>query len=156
MKSKQGWYRVRNPDKFIIPLDEHMESTKIIKDQIFIQYKSKLELRFMQYCDINPKVNKFSLEPFPIQYIKPTDGKVHRYYIDFFIIINDVKILIEIKPFQQTKPPVKPKTFTGKKVLNYKRDLETYYINCAKWQAAEEFVQKKGFKFLIITDKELY
>lgn len=153
--SKHGWYRLRNQEKFIMPLDEHMDSTKIIKNNIFIQYKSKLELKFMQYCDINPNIDKFSLEPFAIQYIKPTDGKIHRYYIDFFIIIKNVKILVEIKPYQQTQFPVKPKTFTGKKVLNYKKELETYYINCAKWKAAKEFVEQKGFKFIILTDKEL-
>lgn len=153
--SKQGWYRLRHKEKFIMPLDEHMESTKKIKDDIYIQYKSKLELKFMQYCDINNKIDKFSLEPFAIQYVKPTDGKYHRYYIDFFIIINGIKCLIEIKPYEQTHPPIKPKKLTGKSVLNYKKQLETWYINQAKWKAAQQFVLQKGFKFIIITDKEL-
>lgn len=153
--SKRGWYRLRNTEKFIMPLDEHMESTKLINDDIYIQYKSKLELKFMQYCDINQKIDKFSLEPFPINYIKPTDGKYHRYYIDFFIVIKGIKCLVEIKPYNQTIPPKKPKKLYEKSIINYRKQLETWYINNAKWAAAREFTGKKNFKFIIITDKEL-
>ena len=81
--SYKGWYKLQCPEKFIKPLDEFMESYQ----DGYILYKSRLEQKFMVYCDINKHVTKFSLEPFAINYIKPTDGKVHRYFIDFFNFI---------------------------------------------------------------------
>ena len=85
MKSHKGWYRLLYPEKFIRQLDETMNSMKITNDGIFIEYKSSLELKFIRYCEMNSNITKYSLEPFPIQYIKPTDGQFHRYYIDFFV-----------------------------------------------------------------------
>ena len=34
-------------------------------------------------------------------------------------------------------------------------EQKTYVINTAKWQAAEKWANKKGYKFIIITEKEL-
>ena len=64
---KQGWYRLLNPEKFIKPIDELMSSYK----DGHVNYKSSLELKAIRYCDWNSSVNKWSLEPFAIQYLKP-------------------------------------------------------------------------------------
>lgn len=149
---KQGWYRLLNPEKFIRPIDELMKSYK----EGHVNYKSSLELKAIRYCDWNSNVNKWSLEPFAIQYLKPTTGKFHRYYIDLVIEFNNSeKFLVEVKPFSQTKPPTKPGKLTNKSKLNYSRNLETWLINQAKWAAAKEFCKTNGFKFIILTEKEL-
>lgn len=150
-KSKKGWYKLSHPEKFIRPIDETMESTKRIKDGFCIQYKSMLERRAFVYADINPKVKYFSIEPFAIKYIKPTDNKLHRYYIDLFIeFINGSKFLIEVKSYHETQQPQpckNPKT--------YKKQVETYLINQAKWNSAREFAKQKDLKFIILTENEL-
>lgn len=149
---KQGWYRMLNPEKFIKPIDELMKSYK----DGHVNYKSSLELKAIRYCDWNSNVNKWSLEPFAIQYLKPTTGKFHRYYIDLVIEFNNSeKFLVEVKPFSQTKAPTKPRKLTDKSKLNYARNLETWLINQAKWTAAKEFCRVNGFKFIILTEKEL-
>ena len=149
---KQGWYRLLNPEKFIKPIDELMKSYK----DGHVNYKSSLELKAVRYADWNKDVVKWSLEPFPIQYLKPTTGKVHRYYIDLVLEFrNSEKFLVEIKPHSQTKPPTKPRKNTPKAQLNYARGLETYLVNQAKWDAAKSFGKTNGFKFIILTEKEL-
>lgn len=149
---KQGWYRLLNPEKFIKPIDELMKSYK----DGHVNYKSSLELKAVRYADWNKDVVKWSLEPFPIRYLKPSTGKFHRYYIDLVLEFrNSEKFLVEIKPFSQTKPPVKPRKNTPKAQLNYARNLETYLINQAKWAAAKSFGKTNGFKFIILTEKEL-
>jgi hypothetical protein len=147
----RGWYKLTNPNKFVRPLDETMQSTKITNDGLYIQYKSLLERKMFVYADLNPKVKHFSIEPFPIEYIKPTDNRVHRYYIDVFIeFTNGSKVFVEIKPYCETVIP--PKTSNSDK---YKKRLITYMINQAKWKSAKEFAKNKGCEFVVITEKEL-
>lgn len=123
-----------------------MQSTKVTKDGIFIEYKSSLEFKFLKYCEINPHILKFSLEPFPIRYTSPKDGKVHRYFVDFIVHFDTGDtVLVEIKPFSQT---VKPKS-------KDQDDWLTYAINLAKWKAAKSFAQDHKMKFIVITEKEL-
>ena len=155
MKSHKGWYRLLYPEKFIRQLDETMNSMKITKDGIFIEYKSSLELKFIRYCEMNSNITKYSLEPFPIQYIKPTDGQFHRYYIDFFVEFkNGAKFLVEIKPYSQTKPP---KVSSKRQMLteSLKKKMDTYLINQAKWDAARKFCFNNGMSFIVLTEKEL-
>ena len=155
MNNRVGWYKLVYPEKFIKQLDEHMQSMKIQEDGIFIEYKSSLELKFIKYCEMNSNVVKFSLEPFAIKYIKPTDGNFHRYYIDFYVEFkNGCKFLVEIKPYSQTKKPVLRKS-NCKAAMRYQNELITYYINQSKWKAAKEFALKRNLRFVVITEKEL-
>lgn len=146
VKSYKGWYKLVNGDKFIQPVDETMQSTRQTDMGTFILYKSLLERRAFVYADLNPKVRYFSIEPFAIEYVKPTDNKVHRYYIDLFIEFkNGKRFIIEIKPYNQTVLPKKKNAY----------ELETYMINQAKWESAKEFAKQKNLKFIILTEREL-
>jgi hypothetical protein len=149
--NKKGWYKIKNISKFIIPIDEHMCSYK----DGFIQYKSSLEKNAIIYFDKNPNIIKFSLEPFPIKYIKPTDNKIHRYYIDFYVEFKNKKFLIEVKPYKQLFEPIKPLKNTKKAQVNYKKSLMTWAINLAKWKAAKEFCLKNNMEFIFLTEKHL-
>lgn len=154
--SKKGWYKIQNVEKFIKPLDEYMESTKRNDSGTFIQYKSRLERIAFHYADINPKIKYFSIEPFFISYIKPTDNKVHRYYIDMFIeFVTGDKFLVEVKSFNETQAPQKPKNKSNKYMSVYKDRLEIYLTNSSKWRSAEQFAKSKNMKFIILTEKEL-
>lgn len=155
-KYHQGWYPLTNPQKYIKPADGYMKSTKLYEGKIFIQYKSSLEKNAIKYADLNPKVAKWSQEPFCIQYIKPLDNKAHRYFIDMFIeFVNGSKVIIEIKPYSQTIAPKKPKKMTQKQIINYKEEVMTYIVNKAKWESANKFAVSKGMKFIILTEQQL-
>jgi hypothetical protein len=154
--AKKGWYKVINSEKVMIPQDDHMKSFRINENKVELNYKSSLEYKAIKYADYNKHVVKFSLEPFAIKYIKPTDGKYHRYYIDLFLEFSSGdKLIVEIKSKSETLPPKKPKKTTNKSTKNYQKALMTYSINMAKWTAAREFAEKNKIKFVILTEEQL-
>lgn len=151
-KSKKGWYKLVHPEKFLKVLDETMQSSK----DGFVEYKSSLELKFLRYCDLNKFIKNYSVEPFPIPYIKPTDGKVHRYYIDFYVeFMSGHKVLIEIKSFHETQKPQKPKKITPKTMQDFNDAIQTYVINMSKWKACKEFADSHDMRFMVLTEHEL-
>lgn len=155
-KSHKGWYALQHPEKFIKPLDEYMESYTVQNGVSYIQYKSMLERIAFRYADMNPKIKRFSIEPFNIKYIKPTDNKQHRYFIDMFLeFITGDKFIVEIKSKGETQPPKKPKVLNGKNVKYYKNSIETYLVNQAKWKSANEFAKQQNMKFIILTEDQL-
>jgi hypothetical protein len=126
------------------------------ESEMSVEYKSSLELSGFKYADFNKNIVKWSVEPYPIRYIKPTDNKSHRYYIDMLVQFKDgTKFLVEIKPKAQTLPPKKPVKVTQKTIKRYKNEIITYNINQAKWNAAIEFGKVNGTIFTILTEKEL-
>lgn len=139
-KYKQGTYRPRNPDKFI-------GSTAT--------YRSGLELKFFRFCDYNPNIVKWASESVVVPYISPIDGKVHRYFVDNYVVIKEgnilKKYLVEIKPYKQTLPP--QTKYRKREHLLYEQNM--WIVNQAKWTSAQEYCKKKGLNFLIITEKEL-
>lgn len=150
--SYKGWYQLLNPNKFIKPIDEYMQSYK----DGHVNFKSRLELKAIKYADFNKHIISWSIEPFNIKYVKPTDGKIHRYFIDLFLEFSSGdKFIVEIKPKSETLPPKKPTKNTQKASMNYQLALQTYSINQAKWKAAEEFAALNKMKFIILTDEEL-
>lgn len=157
--AKQGWYKLLNQDKLILPTLESqsvMKSFKVQDDKYLINYKSSLELACLRYCDYNKHIVKFSLEPFAIQYLKPTDGKTHRYFVDFYIEFSTGdRFLVEIKSFSETIPPQVPKKKSQKAILNYNNSLQTFAVNTAKWDAAKKFAANQKMKFIILTENEL-
>lgn len=148
---KQGWYRLKNPSKFLKPLDEYMNSYV----DGYVNFKSSLEEKAFKYQDMQSNIIQWSIEPFQIPYLKPSTGKIHRYYVDMVIITPDKKYLVEIKPKSQTAPPKPPKTQTLRSVKRYHSDLQTFKINQSKWDAQVQFQKEHGFEFIIFTENEL-
>lgn len=119
-------------------------------------YRSGLELKFFRFCDHSKNVVKWGSENIIIPYRNPLDDRLHKYYVDNYVVINEddqlKKYCIEIKPYSQTK---KPQTkYKKKSHLIY--ESKQYITNVAKWKAAREFCKKRGYEFLIITEKELF
>ena len=130
---------------------------KYIGDINNITSRSSWELKFMKWADHNPSVLKWCSEEIIILYLSPVDGRQHRYFTDFAIIVDrgegvTQKYLIEIKPEVQTLPPKRGKRTTNK----YTESLATYAVNLSKWQAATEFCKRQGMHFMILTEKHLY
>lgn len=119
-------------------------------------YRSSWELKFMKYCEYNDNILEWGSEEIYIPYVSPIDGKVHRYFPDFYIKMKDktgkiTKYLIEIKPRQQVIGPQVQKKMTKR----YLSEVMTYAVNQAKWKAAKEFCEDNMWQFMILTEKEL-
>ncbi len=119
-------------------------------------YRSSWELKFMRWCDFNPSVLEWGSETVIIPYRSPVDNIIHRYFVDFYMKIQDkdkniLKYLIEIKPERFTKPPPIPQ----KQNKRFIQEVFNYGINQSKWKAASSFCDNKGWKFLVLTEKDL-
>jgi len=141
--SYKGYFKPKYPKKY------KGNPTNII-------YRSLYELKLMSYLDKNSNVLEWASEEFFIPYKSPIDGKVHRYFPDFWIKkvnkegLTEV-IVIEVKPQKQTVPPTPQKNITKR----YLYEVHTWGVNQAKWEAANKYCANKSWKFLIATEKEL-
>ena len=139
----KGRYTPKNPKKY--KGDYHN-----------IVYRSLWERKFMVYCDNSDNILEWGSEEIIIPYLSPWDGKLHRYFPDFYIKVrqasgNIKKFIIEVKPKKQTKPP-KPVHRKTKKWLN---EVKTYSINEAKWKSASKWCSDNDMEFKILTEEEL-
>ena len=119
-------------------------------------YRSLWERKFMEYCDKNAKILEWGSEEIALPYISPHDSRVHRYFPDFYIKVQEntgkiKRYLIEVKPLKQTTKPKKPKRQTK----GYIREAFEYARNQAKWKAAREYCADRMWEFKVITEKEL-
>ncbi len=140
--SYKGIYKPENPKKYI-------------GNANMIVYRSLWERKLMVYCDKNTKVTKWASEEISIPYYNPVKKRMAKYFPDFYMEVvtkenKKEKILIEVKPLKETKPP------------QYKRRTKNVLIaeamysqNQAKWNAAREFCLDQGWEFKIMTEKEL-
>ena len=120
-------------------------------------YRSSWERKFFYWCDKNPNVVAWGAEEVIVPYKSPVDGKMHRYFVDNFVVINEGNVqkryLIEIKPKIQTVAPVPSKRKKQKTVLY--ENLQ-WSVNQAKWDSAKKWASQKGVEFLILTEDELF
>ena len=121
-------------------------------DPTNIIYRSLWERKFMVWCDRNINVEEWGSEEIIIPYISPVDGRVHRYFPDFYVRARTktggkTRLIIEVKPLKQTQTPKKQQRRT-KKYLN---EVRTYAVNDAKWKAAREYCKDRQMVFMILT-----
>ena len=139
-----GYFKPKNPQKY------RGNPTNIV-------YRSLWERKFMVFCDNNPSILEWGSEEVIIPYRCPTDGRVHRYYPDFYIKVREksgklTKYIIEVKPKKQTKPP----HAKDKRTAAYRRAVLTFAKNRAKWNAAQDFCEDRQMNFLILTEDHLF
>lgn len=144
MAFKQGFFKPKNPAKY------KGDATQIV-------YRSGWELRLMSYFDMHEDVIWWSSEEKIIPYRSPVDNKIHRYFPDFLINIKNKEgktetVMIEVKPKSHTKEPKRPSKVTKK----YINEVFTYGVNQNKWKAAEEFCADRGWRFMIMTEEEIF
>ena len=122
-----------------------------------IIYRSLWERKVMVYCDKNDAIIEWGSEEVIVPYLSPMDGKIHRYFPDFYMKVRQAdgstkKFIIEVKPKSQCKQPVKnPKRRTTK----WFNEVKTFAINQAKWKSAKEFCEDKGMEFKIFTEDQI-
>lgn len=141
--TRRGFFVPNNPAKY------EGDVTNIV-------YRSKIELRLMKYLDSHPSVLKWSSEETIIPYVSPLDKKFHRYFVDFKVkrkmTDGSVKTcLIETKWSTATVPPKVPK----KKGRRFYAEQKAWLVNQAKWEAAKILCEKKGWDWIIMTEKQL-
>lgn len=143
MNTYKGFFKPKNPSKYR-------------GDVKNIVYRSRWELKVMTILDSHTDVLEWGSEEFFIPYRSPVDGKVHRYFPDFYVKKRSPNgkietIIIEVKPKAQTREP-KKQTKVTKKYIN---EVTTWGVNSAKWLAAEDFCENKGWKFMIMTEDHI-
>lgn len=109
----------------------------------------------MYFLDNNPSVISWASEAVNVPYLSPKDGKIHRYFIDFYVEVktrNGIKrLLIEVKPKKKLLPP-KTAHRSKKTVVN---ETIEYHVNLAKWQSASAYAEKNGMEWHIYTEDDI-
>ena len=144
-KWKQRKFYPRNPKKY-----------RGDPTQIFM--RSSWETSVAIWLDTNPSVVELTSETVVIPYISPIDNKPHRYFVDFWMKVKNkdgrlITYLIEVKPYAQSVPPVMSKGKHKKTILN---EQATYLVNQSKWKYAKIYAEQRGWKFIVLTEKEIY
>jgi len=137
--SYSGRYIIKRPEKYA------GDARKVV-------YRSLWERQAFKWCENNPKVKAWNSEEIVVPYKSSIDKRLHRYFVDLLIQMEDKKTyLIEIKPKSQTQPPKKRSRQTKK----YINEQLTFIKNQDKWEAASQFADYKGWKFQVWTEETL-
>jgi hypothetical protein len=138
----QGYFTPKHPEKYV-------------GDVTKIKYRSSWELQTNQFFDNNPNILRWGSEILIVPYIKPTDNKLHKYYIDYFVeyVNSEGEIkreAIEVKPLQQTKlsKSRNPKTKLYENL--------TFAINTCKWKTAQRWCAERGMVFRIVSENSIF
>jgi hypothetical protein len=146
---KSGLYEPQNPSKYI-------------GDVHNIIFRSSWEYRFCVYCDTNESILKWSSEAITIPYYNPLDKKEHNYNVDFYINVQQesgksAEWLIEVKPERQhLNKPVLEGVITLHKLKSYNRNMQIWITNQAKFKAAKDWAEKRGFRFGVVDENFLF
>jgi len=143
-RTLKGKYKPRNPKKY------KGNPTNII-------YRSSWERTFCKYCDLTESVEQWQSEEKAVWYYDPCSKKKRRYFPDFIIKFKDSKgimktEMIEIKPARQVAGP---NPHPKRRTQGWMNEVRTFITNRAKWDAAMEYCEDRGWSFRIITEKEL-
>ena len=130
---------------------------KYVGNSSQVIYRSLWERKLMVYCDRNEKVIEWGSEEVIVPYRSPWDGKMHRYFPDFYMKVKQgngthKKFIIEVKHKAQCKEPIKsPK----RKTKRWYKEVQTWGINQAKWKSAIDYCENRGMEFKILTEDNL-
>jgi hypothetical protein len=159
-KYNQGNYIPKYKDKLVK-----------LNSQGGVYFRSSLEKRLMLYLDHNEKITRWGAECMKVNYQRQNlngDGiKNHTYYPDFYYELRDdqgvlKQVVVEVKPMKDYKmvqmlreKKLKVPEKGLKKLKNFEYDLKEAYKNKCKWDAMIKWCNKKGYKFIIITEEHL-
>ena len=138
-----------------------------------LYYRSGLEKKFMFCLDNQENILIWGCEnleiPYEMTHFENGDVKIkrHRYYPDFYYKIRQpdgsIKdVVVEVKPQKEYDMVIKlnegalnvPENGL-KKLKSFEYDLKMAYKNKSKWETMIEWCNKKGYQFIIITEKHL-
>jgi len=138
-RTQKGYFEPKNPQKLL-------SNKRII-------YRSSWELSFMRMADSHPNIIQWASEhpDTRIPYYNPVTHKHTIYVPDFFVVYKDKNgkkrvELIEIKPAAETYL----------KEAKSNRHKLALAVNVAKWKAAQEWAARKGIKFRVLTEYDIF
>jgi hypothetical protein len=104
----KGKFEMKNPSKYV----GKKQPT----------YRSSWEWTFMDFCDKNPHIKKWSSETISVPYFNPLKNRKAMYVPDFFIMYEDAQgkmhaEVIEIKPTKETSLKLQERVHTIKQWL---------------------------------------
>lgn len=142
-RTRKGRFKPLNPQKY------KGDPTNII-------YRSWWERNVMSYLDRNESVLEWSSEEIIIPYVSPWDGRVHRYFPDFYARLrtkdgNTKEYILEVKPARETQRPEKPARVTKR----FLQEVATWGVNEAKWTSARKYCAERNMAFEIITENDM-
>jgi len=134
--------------------------SKYAGDFLNVTFRSLWELQVMKYLDENESVVAWASEEHPIPYISPLDGRYHRYFVDFWLRVRKPdgtlrEYLWEVKPHKESVQPFLQEEASKAAKRRYAGAVQKYVVNQAKWKAARELCEEKGWTFHVITEKQL-
>ena len=133
----QGPYTVQNKSKYV--------GNKVP------YFRSSWELAFMRWCDNHPNILKWASESIAIPYLNPFTGRHANYIPDFMIqyVDRDGREHVELIE-------IKPSTQTTLEAARGKREEAQAMLNAAKWTAAQEWCQRKGIRFKVLNENQIF
>jgi len=138
-QTQKGYFVPKNPQKLL-------SGKRII-------FRSSWERKFMEMCDSHPNIIQWASEhpDTRIPYYNPVTNKHTIYVPDFFVVYKDKggKKRVELVE-------VKPAAETYLKEAKSNRHKLALAVNVAKWKAAQEWCQRKGIKFRVITEHDIF
>jgi len=156
-KFKQGLFIPKNKIKIIK-----------LNNQGGLYYRSSLEQKFMIYLDNNENIVHWNTELIKIPYTKNAWNNrlmemtlsEHTYFPDFYYELKKAdgsisRVVAEVKAEHETQPPKLQASPTAKQMKNFEYALKEYSKNLDKWKYCIEWCKRKGFEFVIITDRHL-
>lgn len=147
-KYRQGIYNPRNPQKCIN-----------IQKKKKIEFRSNLEFEYFYQVDNSYKIKQWGSEVLWIPYFNPVKKRVSQYWVDLIVWTEAYGIIaIEIKPAKEIiaiHENKKPKMTKRKKKETFIYEMQMFEINKAKWIAAKEYCNKRGWKFIQLSEKDI-
>jgi len=140
-----------------------------------IYYRSGLEYKLMVWLDSKKEIKRWCGEcmKVPYQMTHYEKGgdinlKNHTYYPDFYYELEKTsgqisKVICEVKPQKEYEDVILfekklfeiPQKSTPKKLKNLEYRLKQGQKNSVKWKAMIKYCDKKGFRFIVITEMHL-
>lgn len=141
---KQGIFKPKHPEKYR-------------GDPKRIVYRSWLEFKVMRRLDERDDVVWWASEEQAIPYYNPVKKRPARYFPDVICAFrqpdgSEQVWMVEIKPAKECVPPKWGKRRNRRKFI---AEGYTYEQNQAKWAAAEAFCRKRGWRWTVLTDKQI-
>jgi len=158
------------PSKYKQGLFVPKNKEKLIKANTYggVFYRSGLEHKMMIWLDRNDNITQWASEWMKIPYEKTeynntknyVETTQHNYYPDFYYELrrNDgsvSRVIAEVKPSTETVEPKLQSNPTAKQLKNFEYALKMWNKNLSKWKYMIEYCERKGFDFIIVTEKNL-
>lgn len=155
-------------------IPKHKDKVLKLNTQGGVYYRSSWEKKIMTWLDYKKEIIKWGAEclriPYQMTHYDNGDVKIkgHTYYPDFYyeMRMNDgslKQVVIEVKPqkeyedailFEQGKFKIDEK-ISHKKLKNLEYRFRMAHQNSEKWKTTIKWCDKKGYKFIVITEQHL-